>query len=305
MKDRVFALKVFSRVAHLGSFSRAARELGLSQPSASRIMADLEREIGAALITRTTRAVVLTDAGLDYLARIEPLLAALEEADHAARGTGELRGVLRIGVSSSFGLREVIPSLPPFIEQHPDLSIHLAFDDKYQNLIIEGADLAFRFGALADSSATARLLDTTPRLILGSPDYLKRVGWPETPNELSRHSLIVGPSSSLSGSWQFEREGRRETVRAKGRVSTSSNEAAVAAATTGLGIVSTVLWGCRKELEEGRLVRLLCDWKTESVELHAVFPAGRAAKVAARAFVEHLASRLEARRKWQAQRPNG
>ena len=90
MSDRLFALRLFARIAHTGSFSRAGRELDLSQPSASRIAADLEREVGAALLTRSTRGVTLTEAGADYLARIEPLLAALEEADHAARGTGEL-----------------------------------------------------------------------------------------------------------------------------------------------------------------------------------------------------------------------
>src|ERR1700729_3218086 len=98
MNDRLFALRLFTRVARVGSFSAAGRELGLSQPSASRILAVLEREIGVALLTRTTRAVTLTEAGADYLARIEPILAALEEADYAARGTGELRGTLRVGL---------------------------------------------------------------------------------------------------------------------------------------------------------------------------------------------------------------
>src|SRR6202008_2127957 len=102
MSDRLFALRLFARVARPGSFSRAARELGLSQPSASRIAAELEREVGASLMTRTTRGLTLTEAGADYLARIEPILVALEEADHAVRGTGELRGRLRIASSLGF-----------------------------------------------------------------------------------------------------------------------------------------------------------------------------------------------------------
>src|SRR5262252_514109 len=126
MSDRFQALRLFARVAHTGSFSAAARELGLSQPSASRIIAELETEVGAALVIRTTRAVTLTETGSDYLARIEPILAALEEADHAARGGGELRGHLRIGMSSSFSVREVIPRLPAFLAQHPRLRISIA-----------------------------------------------------------------------------------------------------------------------------------------------------------------------------------
>ena len=178
MSDRILALKVFVRVARLGSFSAAARNLGLSQPSASRVVATLEREVGAALISRTTRALALTEAGIDYLNRVEPLLAALDEADHAARGTGELRGTLRVGLSSSFAAREVIPDLPPFISRHPALRVDLAIDDQYQNLVVEGVDVALRFGALANSNATARLLDSSPRLLIASPGYLRQAGTP-------------------------------------------------------------------------------------------------------------------------------
>src|SRR6266404_1982986 len=111
MSDRMSALRLFVRVARAGSFSRAAREVGVSQPSASRIVATLEKEIGAPLFTRSTRALSLTEGGAEYLSRVEAALAALEEADHLARGTGELRGVLRVAASSSFAQHVVIPRL--------------------------------------------------------------------------------------------------------------------------------------------------------------------------------------------------
>ena len=163
MSDRLFSLRLFARVAHTGSFSRAGRELGLSQPSASRIAAALEEEVGVALITRTTRGLTLTEAGADYLARIEPMLAALEEADHAARGTGELRGRLRVALSLGFGMREVIPLLPAFMQRHPALRIDLLMSDQHEDLVAESVDIALRCGALKDSSATARRLGTSPR----------------------------------------------------------------------------------------------------------------------------------------------
>ena len=125
MSDRLAALRLFIRVARTGSFSRAGREFRLSQPSASRMIAGLEAEVGAMLFARTTRAVTLTEAGAEYLARIEPLLLQLEEADHAARGTGEIRGLLRVGLSSSFAVREVIPRLPAFLACHTALRIDL------------------------------------------------------------------------------------------------------------------------------------------------------------------------------------
>ena len=291
MSDRFFALRLFARVAHTGSFSRAGRELGLSQPSASRIAADLEREVGAALLTRTTRGVTLTEAGADYLARIEPLLAALEEADHAARGTGELRGTLRVAVSVNFGVREVIPRLPDFMQRHPALHIDLLIDDRRQDLVNEGIDVALRFGALTDSNATARRLGASPRLLAASPAYLARAGSPDKPESLANHEVIVGPLGVGSG-WSFERNGRTTSVRVEGRLTTSTNQGATAAAVAGLGIVSIGLWNCRPELASGALVQVLADWQMNPIELHALFAAGRAAKPSARAFADYLASAL-------------
>ena len=162
MTDRLLALRAFVRTARSGSLSRAARDLGLSQPSISRILAQLEAEVGARLLVRTTRAVTLTEAGADYLARVEPLLTALEEADHVVRGTGELRGVLRVAVSSSFGVREVIPRLPKFLERHPALRIDLGISDQRQDLVVDGVDVALRLGSLPDSSVVARKLAEAP-----------------------------------------------------------------------------------------------------------------------------------------------
>jgi DNA-binding transcriptional LysR family regulator len=294
--DRLLALKVLSRVARLGSFSRAARELAISQPSASRIVAELERRVGTALITRTTRAVVLTETGSDYLARVEPLLDAFEEAEEVARGTGELRGRLKIGVSSSFAAREVIPSLPTFMASHPELRIELAVDDRYQNLVVEGIDVALRFGELGDSTATARLLDASPRLLLASPDYLSGIGLPTTPDDLADHSIILGPSGSPPSIWPIRGKKPGLDAHANRQLSISSNEGAVAAAVSGMGIVSTVFWGCRAELEAGTLLRLLTDWETDQVELHVVYAAGRATKPSARIFIAHLERWLVGRR---------
>ena len=292
MSDRFFALRLFTRVAHTGNFSRAGRELGLSQPSASRIAAELEREVGAALLTRTTRGVTLTEAGADYLARIEPLLAALEEADHAARGTGELRGTLRVALASNFGVREVIPRLPAFMQRHPALRIDLLMDDRRHDLVNEGVDVALRWGVLKDSTAVARRLAVSPRLLAASPAYLARAGSPDTPESLASHELIVGPLG-LGLNWRsFKRDGRTTSVPFGGRLTISTKQGAIAAAVAGLGIVPTVFWLCRPELASGALVQVLADWQMEPMELHAVFAAGRAAKSSARAFADYLDTAL-------------
>ncbi len=299
MTDRLTALRLFSRVARLGSFSRAARESALSQPSVSRIIAELERDVGAGLLTRTTRAVVLTEAGQDYLARIEPILAALDEADHAARGTGELRGTLRVAASSSFTMRAVVPALPDFLARHPALRIEMTIDDLRQDLLADGIDVALRFGRLPDSTATARYLATLRRVLVAAPTYLERAGTPGSPADLPGHRIILGPATTGAAargqvSWTFERDGRQLSVRLDGHLGFTLHEAATAAAVAGLGIFAAGSFGCRTEIEDGRLHRLLTDWSMDAVEIHAVFPAGRAAKPAARAFADHLKATLDA-----------
>ena len=233
MNDRLSALKLFARAARLGNFSRAGRELGLSQPSASRLIAALEKEVGATLFSRTTRAVTLTESGATYLMRVEAILAALDDADHEARGTGELRGSLRVGTSSSFLLREIIPRLPAFMKQHPSLKIELVANDRYQDLVTEGIDVAFRFGALPDSSATARKIIHLPRILIASPDYLRVWGMPTIPSDLARHSVIIGPAQP-SPTFSFRKDGRVVSVRVDSRLSMTINEAVTASAVGGL-----------------------------------------------------------------------
>ena len=292
MSDRLFAMRLFARVARTKSFSMAGNELGLSQPSVSRIVAQLEREIGAALMTRTTRGLTLTEAGSDYLSRIEQILTALEEAEHAARGTGELRGRLRVALTLGFGVREVIPLLPAFMRLHPALCIDLLMNDRHQDLVAEGIDVALRFGALLDSGAVARQLGASPRLLVASPAYLALTGSPESPESLAKHEVILGPLGVGLESCIFHRDGRTTTVQVEGRLTTSVNIAATAAAVAGLGIASVALWSCRSELTSGALVHVLPDWQMDPIQLHAVFAAGRAAKPSARAFADYLATAL-------------
>lgn len=289
MKDQLETLKLFARVARVRSFSKVARERGRSQSSVSRSIAALEESVGASLLARTTRTVVLTEAGSDYLARIEPLLVGLDEANQAARGTGELRGVLRVALPFSFGLREVIPELPAFLDAHPALRLELVLDDQRKDLLREGVDIALRVGTLSDSTATTRLLGENPRVLVAAPRYLERAGSPTDPDDLRRHHVIVGPAGDTGDAWTFERGGKTVSVRVQGRIVVNANEGAVRAAVAGLGLLSSGLRGCRAELANGSLVRVLSAWRMSSAPLHAVLPAGKAAKPSARAFVSFLA----------------
>jgi DNA-binding transcriptional LysR family regulator len=291
MSDRLFALRLFARVARKGSFSAAGRELSIPQSTASRTIATLEREIGVALFVRSTRIVTLTDAGVDFLARVESVLAELDEAEHAARGTGELRGILRIGLGTNFAVREVIPRLSAFMNRHPALRIDLMIGDQREDLVAEGVDVALRFGPLSDSTATVRKILAWPRILAASRDYLDRAGTPLTPTDLAQHAIILGPAS-LSGHWSFHKGDTATSLQVEGKLTIRTSLGAIAAAVEGLGIVMTPLGACRRELEEGELVRLLPEWDAGTVELNAVYASGRAAKPSARAFVDHLIAAL-------------
>lgn len=287
IKDN-FALRLYTRVARLGSFSAAARECGLSQSQASRIVADLEAELGARLLTRTTRAVMPTEAGEEFLARIETILAALDEAEHSVREGGELRGLLRMSMPTSFGLRDVIPRLASFADRHPALHIQLQLGDQRQDLVRDAVDVAIRLGRLPDSTATSKRIATIPRVIVASPDYLRRCGTPGTPEDLVRHRIVGGPAAAVPTAWRFEQNGQESAIKLEPHFSTDENEGAIAAAVAGFGITSTSGWACRHELETGELVRLLTGWTLAGIPVHAYFPQGRATRVAARAAIDHL-----------------
>ena len=296
MTDRLFALQLFRRVARAGSFSAAARDLGLSQPSTSRIIATLEREVGASLVTRTTHALRLTEVGADYLARVEAILAALEEADHAARGGGDMRGTLRVAASAGLIIREVVPDLSAFADLHPALRLEFVAADHRLNLVSAGIDVALRFGRPEDISAVARRLGQAARVLVASPRYLEHAGPLAEPRDLARHAVLLGPASRRREAWTFRRGPDVVTFDRAERLSFSDDEGATAAARAGLGIISTSLWGCRAEVASGALLPVLPDWDLGVVELHALFAAGRAAKPAAKAFADHLATSLVSRK---------
>ena len=290
MSDRVSSLHLFVRVARTGSFTAAAKEAGLSQPSVSRIISNLEKDLGAALFVRSTHALKLTEAGAEYLGRLDPILAALEEANHLVRGTGELKGQLRIGSATSFAVREIIPRLQQFMDQHPELRIDLVLSDRLQDLIEEGIDVAIRWGPLRDSTMTARKLVDSPRLVAASPAYLEKAGTPRVPSDLVRHQIVMGPSSENSVGWKFKKGGKTTSVKVESPLRFTVNEGATAAAVAGLGIVSGSRAGYRSELENGALVHLLPDWTIGTVAISAVIAGGHHAKASSRAFVDYFVS---------------
>lgn len=291
MSDQFQALRLFVQIARTGSFSKGAREMRLSQPTASRIIALLEEQLGATLFSRSTRGLALTEAGSGYLGRVQPILESLEEADNAIRGGGNLRGTLRIAVASIIASRAIVPRLGTFVARHPNLHVELTIDDRRQDLIQEGIDVAIRFGKLPDSSAIARLIGRWPLVVAAAPVYLEAHGTPDTPEALSDHIFVIaGP---VAGKELAFRQGDRTVkVQPKGQVSINGAEVAVSAVRAGLGIAVASLPAFSEDFDTGALVRVLADWDLNEIEAHALFSSGHAAKPAVRAFVDHLVEEL-------------
>ncbi|MBB4438173.1 MULTISPECIES: LysR family transcriptional regulator [Rhizobium] len=292
MSDQLAALRLFVRVAHAGSFSRAAKEMKLSQPTASRLISVLEEQLGATLLVRTTRSVTLTDAGRDYLASVQTALDTLDQAEHDVRGNGELRGRIRVASSSIFASRVIVPSVAEFMALHPSLKVELIIEDQRQDLIAEGVDVAIRFGKLADSTAIARSLGRWRLILAAAPRYLEKHGAPNTPDEVANHrAILAGPAANSE--WTFNRGDEQVTVRPAGDLSITGSEVGINASLVGLGMVVASYPSLRGYIGNGELVRLLPEWEMAEIESHALFASGQAAKPAARAFVDYLQQLLK------------
>ncbi|QOI57950.1 LysR family transcriptional regulator [Rouxiella badensis] len=281
--DRFQAMATFIRVVDTGSFSAAARQLNIGQPAVSKIVAQLEARLQTSLLTRSTHGLTPTEAGQRFYERARAALQEAEEADLAARGAGKgLSGKLRISAATTFARLHVIPRLPRFLEQHPELDVDVILDDRVIDLIAEGIDVSLRMGNLSDSTAVARKLATSPRSVIATPGYLAKKGEPRTPAELAEHEAILyNPQPSL---WSFTREGAVISIAVSGRIRVSAAEGQRAAVLSHMGLCIASDWMFAEELESGAVRKVLTAWQLPPIDLWAVFPNGRLASAKARQF---------------------
>lgn len=265
---------VFARVVQAGSFTAAARLLGMPKSSVSKKVADLEERLGVRLLQRTTRTLGLTDAGRVYFERCARIIDELEEADQAvAELQAAPRGVLRVTVPLSFGVLGSI--VAGFLSEHPGVQVEMVCTDKLVDLVQDGFDVAIRAGPLQDSSLVARKLGTIKRVLVASPAYLRKRGSPRAPEDLAEHACIAfggGPTPAL---WCLEFEGRRRDVRVSPRFTVNDFEMMIDAARAGVGIAWVMDFLAANELREGRLRHVLPEWCSVETPVHAVYPTVR------------------------------
>lgn len=285
--DRFQAMAAFVRVVETGSFSEAARQIGVGQPAISKTIAQLEDRLQVRLLVRSTHGLTPTDAGLRFYERAKTAIQEADEAELEARGAGAgLTGQLRVSAATTFARLLVVPRLPEFLTQHPDLEIDIVLDDRVIDLVSEGVDVSLRMGQLSDSSAVARRLARGRRSVIATPAYLEQAGVPAVPAELATHEAIV--YSQLENNWIFRKNGTEASVAIRGRVRVSAAEGVRAAVLANIGLTVNSDWMFAPELESGAVVRVLKDWELPPVDLWAVFPTGRLASAKARAFVDFV-----------------
>ncbi len=289
--DRLQAIVAFMRVVEAGSFSAAARQLGVGQPAVSKTIAQLEERLQVRLLVRSTHALAPTDAGQRFYERARHAIPEVEEAELEARGAGAgLSGRLRVSAATTFARLMIVPRLPAFLERHPCLDIDMILDDRVIDLVSEGIDIALRLGTLADSTAVARKLASGGRSVVATPAYLARAGTPKMPADLAHHHAVV--YSRLGDTWNFRQGNTEASVNVRGRLRVSAAEGIRAAVLAGMGLAVTSDWMFGPELASGAVRRILPDWTLPPIDLWAVFPSGRLASAKARSFADFIGHTL-------------
>lgn len=285
--NKFMAINVLVRVVESGGFTAAARKMGMSVSAVTKAIARLEDELGTQLFNRTTRQVNTTDYGQDFYERCVQILHDLEDAETVVKSRNvAAEGRLRAVVPFSFGRVTLVPALPAFYAQYPNISVELSFSDGPVDLVAEGYDVAVRTGQIMDSRLTTRLLNRGSQVTAASPAYLAKHGTPNTPDDLKDHNCIVG---RFGPEWEFAaKKGQKATVRVSGNTVINSGDAYREAGVAGVGIVQGTYWLVRKDLESGALVEILKPYALEGAPISVLYLAKRHLPRKVRVFLDFI-----------------
>lgn len=293
--DRVTAVALFARIVETGSFSKAAAEFGITQPTATKAVAAMEQRLGARLLHRTTRGVSPTEVGLRYYDRCKAIASEIEAADNLATlMQGGVGGTLRVSTSVAFGRRVLVPLAMRYMREHPSLTVDLSFEDRYVNMVEQGVDLAVRMGRLADSTLGARWLGRNPWVMVAAPAYLKAHGTPKHPADLAQHAGLIYSTVQGDDRWMLTGpDGVEQVVPVRGPLRSNNLSAVLAAAREGLGVAILPCYVARESLADGTVRPILERFTLPTQEIHAVYPSPKLVPGKVSSFIEHLRGALE------------
>lgn len=291
--DRARELEVFAAIVRRGSFSAAGRALGLTPSAASRTIDRLEARLGVRLMLRTTRTLTLTAEGQAYLGAARRILADLDDAEREIADQGAPRGRLRVSAALAHGRQCIVPLLGEFAALYPHILVDISLTDAIADIPGGQADVAIRFGILADSPLTARRVGQTGRTIVASPEYLARRGTPQVPEDLHDHNCLNFNFRRTEPVWPFRKEGRDYALTVHGNIEANNGETLGQLAIAGVGITRVGNFSVAEDLAAGRLVPVLEAFNPGDVEqIHAVFVGGANMPARVRVFVDFIASKL-------------
>jgi LysR family transcriptional regulator, regulator for bpeEF and oprC len=290
--DRLQGMEVFARVVELESFTRAADRLEMAKATVTTIIQNLENHLGVRLLNRTTRRLSLTDDGRAYYERCLRILTEVQETEDALKQTRiKPQGRLRVDMPTSVGRLYVVPALPRFAAQYPDLRVNVTLNDQFTDLVEEGIDAVIRVGELTDSTLVARKVHEGKLVACASPEYLARAGEPATPHELARFSCLgyFMESSGRVRAWPFEKDGATYEHQPDGSFHVNSTEALVDAAAGGAGIVYVPDSVANRAISAGLLTPVLPDWCNVRFPMSVAWPQNRHLSAKVRVFVDFVA----------------
>ncbi len=283
-------MNAFVTAVEHGGFSAAARELGLTPSALSKLVSRLEDRLDVRLLHRTTRRLQLTPEGDIFFRRAQRILAAIDEAEaEVAEANATPRGLLRLHCGSAFGMHQLTPAIPRFLERHPDIRIDITINDQPPAAMEEGIDLAIRIGPLDESSMVARRICNLQRVICAAPSYLERHGTPRTPDDLQQHNCLWITSLPALRRWPFDTDEGIRVVNVGGNIVANTAETVLQLAVAGLGIIRLTDVIVGEAIKRGELVPILADWHhAEPAPLFATYPSGRHLSPKVRAMVDFL-----------------
>jgi LysR family transcriptional regulator, transcriptional activator for dmlA len=296
--DAASQLEFFVLLARHGSLAATARALNLTPPAATKRLSQLEARLGVRLVNRTTRHLSLTPEGETYLHHAARIVGEIREMEDAVSSSHSVpKGLLRVNATLGFGRTTIAPIVSAFAKRYPHVEVQLDVTDRPIDLVESGVDLAIRFGELPDKRLNARRVMSNRRFLCASPRYLERHGTPANLGDLARHACILHrQNDDAYGVWRFVRNGRSETVKVRGTLSSNDGDIVLGWALDGHGILVRSEWDLAKYVESGRLRIVLPEFVQTSADLFVYYPGKRNQSARARAFIdfltEHFRSRL-------------
>jgi DNA-binding transcriptional LysR family regulator len=288
-------MEVFVRAVELGGFSLAARALRMTPSAISKLVARLERRLGARLINRSTRKLLLTSEGQAFLERAHRVLADLDEAERAVTAGAVPRGLVRVNCNVPFGLHRLLPLVSRFTAAHPEVRLDIALTDRVIDLMDERADVAIRVGSMRPSQLMARKLAQSRMAVVAAPTYLARRGVPQTPYDLDVHNCIAFNFARHVEQWSFVVDGTHVSLPARGDVVAGDGEISRRLALAGQGVTRLSLFHIRPDIKAGRLVSMLEAYNPGDVEEVNVVYVGHGGRLPARvrALIDFLAEEVD------------